>query len=83
MGDAPGIEQIVPLLYNRIKKRKAKGISLMLTDAEFEALLDAELIREADIMEKALLRDEPDYERMSQEDIDAAYERMLERVKNA
>lgn len=55
----------------------------MLTDAEFDALLDAELIIDADIMEKALLRDEQDYEKMSQEDIDAAYERMLERVKNA
>ena len=54
----------------------------MLTDAEFEALLDAELIREADIIEKALLRNEQYYEKMSQEDIDAAYERMLEMAKN-
>ena len=35
------------------------------------------------MIEKALLRDEQDYEKMSQEDIDAAYERMLERLKNA
>lgn len=54
----------------------------MLTDEEFDALLDAEFIREAEIIEKALLRDEQDYEKMSQEDIDAAYERMLEMAKN-
>ena len=53
-----------------------------MTDAEFDALLDAELIIEAEMIEKALLRDEQDYERMSQEDIDAAYERMLEMAKN-
>ena len=78
--DALSVEQFGLMLYNRIKKKKGKR--KMLTDAEFDALLDAELIRDADIIEKALLRDEPDYERMSQEDIDAAYERMLEMAKN-
>ena len=56
-------------------KRKAE-------DDELDKLLDEELIREAETIERGLLSDdEYGMEPMSQEELDASYDRLVERLK--
>ena len=51
-------------------------------DDELDKLLDEELIREAEMIERGLLSDDEDGgELMSQEELDASYDRLMERLK--
>lgn len=51
-------------------------------DDELDKLLDEELIREAEMIERALLSDDEDgIEPMSQEELDASFDRLVERLK--
>lgn len=56
-------------------------MSKEIKDEEVDKLLEDELFREAKMIEKSLLGDHADEPSVSDEEIDKAYERFMQRVK--